>query len=103
MSRRGLDRRYGFFECPECSREWESSHVYCYKGTNQAAYKQECTDCKIMTDPYKIEKLICSRCGSQACTCTDYEKMERKRNIDLAKPHRSDLCEKCKKGMPCYR
>ncbi|KAJ8304446.1 hypothetical protein KUTeg_018029 [Tegillarca granosa] len=98
----GVQLRMGEFTCillqrnrPDCNHQLKECML--------AAYKQECTDCKIMTDPYKTEKLICSHCGSQACTCTDDEKMERKRNIDLAKPHRSDLCEKCKKGMPCYR
>ena len=33
-----LDRRYGFFRCQDCDSEWESSHVYCIKGTDKVRH-----------------------------------------------------------------
>ena len=32
-----MDRRYGFFRCTKCNKTWESSHVYCTKGTDDVS------------------------------------------------------------------
>ncbi|KAK3758188.1 hypothetical protein RRG08_027820 [Elysia crispata] len=97
-----LKRRYGFFKCTSCRKSWESSHVYCYSfaGTFEAKYGQECKHCKVMVKPYRTEPLKCRECGMEQCTCSRYDGRD-KRNIDAAKPHRRDLCGKCRAGFPC--
>ncbi|KAK3591162.1 hypothetical protein CHS0354_029011, partial [Potamilus streckersoni] len=62
-------------------------------------YQQECKSCRIAVSPYKVEPIICSRCEQQNCECTKEDR--KKRNINPNKPHRSDLCEKCKNGSLC--
>ncbi|XP_048249863.1 zygote arrest protein 1-like [Haliotis rufescens] len=91
------DRRYGYFRCPKCNAHWESSHVYCHGF--KAVYEQDCKSCKIGCLPYGVKKMNCSVCSSAACTCTTEDR--KKRNIDVIKPHRSDLCHKCRSGRPC--
>ncbi|GFS00982.1 zygote arrest protein 1 [Elysia marginata] len=97
-----LKRSYGFFRCPSCNKQWESSHVYgtFVDGKFQAKYGQECKDCKIMVKPYRTERLVCKTCGAESCTCTRSDGEDR-RHVDESKPHRSDLCGKCRAGLPC--
>ncbi|XP_041358895.1 zygote arrest protein 1-like [Gigantopelta aegis] len=94
-------RCYGFFRCSSCNKLWESSHAYCDKigGVLKPMYKQDCKDCQVSCLPYKVERLTCSICDQQDCTCTREEKEER--HTDLNKPHLSHLCERCKKGLSC--
>ncbi len=35
MSGRDLKRRYGFFRCDQCRKQWESSHVYMHRSTGK--------------------------------------------------------------------
>ncbi|XP_072023562.1 protein ZAR1-like 1.L isoform X2 [Amphiura filiformis] len=69
-------RRYGFFKCDSCRRRWESANVYCKKDSFEALYGQECSRCAeagnddVMVFPYRVERLKCPRCGSNAgCSC----------------------------------
>ncbi|XP_013396680.1 zygote arrest protein 1 [Lingula anatina] len=96
-----LGRRYGFFRCTGCNGQWESSHVYVNNMTGQVAYKQKCKKCNIECDPYHVEELKCSICGMQGklCKCTKEEKMSR--HVNEKRPHRSDLCMKCRAGIRC--
>ncbi|WAR24378.1 ZAR1-like protein [Mya arenaria] len=88
---------YGFFECSDCGLEWESAKVYFKDMGNNVYYGQECKDCGDMTQPYRVEETTCSRCGKGAKTCD----CDKTRHSDPHKPHRSDLCEKCRSGDPC--
>ena len=53
--------------------------------------------------PYRVENIICSFCDEDPCICTKEDKAEKKRirHVNPNKPHRSDLCHKCKAGRPC--
>eukprot|EP00745_Piridium_sociabile_P023230 TRINITY_DN36213_c0_g1_i2.p1 TRINITY_DN36213_c0_g1~~TRINITY_DN36213_c0_g1_i2.p1 ORF type:complete len:105 (+),score=22.45 TRINITY_DN36213_c0_g1_i2:374-688(+) len=95
-----MDRRYGFFRCTNCRKTWESSHVYCTRGTDEPEYEQDCKACNTACLPYKVEKIRCSMCDEEDCVCTEEEKAER--HNDPNKPHRSDLCHKCRSGLPCH-
>ncbi|XP_046557815.1 uncharacterized protein LOC124267014 [Haliotis rubra] len=75
----------------------ESSHVYCYGFTPK--YEQDCRSCDTPCMPYRVEKLICSKCKQHDCICSKQDRLER--TIDPNKPHRSDLCHKCQSGNPC--
>ncbi|WAR24377.1 ZAR1-like protein [Mya arenaria] len=88
---------YGFFECSDCNLEWESSKVYFKDRLRNVYYGQECKECGTMCQPYRVEETTCSRCGQVARTCG----CDKTRHTDPRKPHRRDLCEKCKSGSPC--
>ncbi|BFZ16980.1 hypothetical protein BsWGS_20019 [Bradybaena similaris] len=98
-TRNDLVRMYGYFTCPKCRQQWESANVYCQKGTDKAAYGQECKKCRVTCMPYRVEKILCLGCGERNCIC----KQKQERHIDPNKHHRSDLCAKCKAGLPCNR
>ena len=67
----------------------------------QVMYEQECKSCREAYSPYKVEEIRCSKCGQTTCVCTQKEK-EEKHHVDPKKPHRADLCHKCKAGLPCH-
>ncbi|KAL3869529.1 hypothetical protein ACJMK2_042198 [Sinanodonta woodiana] len=90
-------RKYGFFRCTKCNANWESSHVY--EKSPSEYYEQECKKCRISVSPYKVESIVCKMCGQEDCICTEEDRQ--KRHTDPNKPHRSDLCERCKKGLKC--
>ncbi|KAK7500819.1 hypothetical protein BaRGS_00008063 [Batillaria attramentaria] len=92
-------RRYGYFECDDCGRCWESAHVYCDE-FDEAEYEQDCEECGAACLPDRVEPLICSECKLVDCICTD-EDLEKKRNVDPDKPHMKELCHKCQSGDPC--
>ncbi|XP_076439656.1 zygote arrest protein 1-like [Babylonia areolata] len=96
-----MDRRYGFFRCTNCRKTWESSHVYCAKGTDEPVYKQDCKSCHTACVPYRVEKIRCAVCGLEECVCTKEEKAER--HVDPNKPHLKDLCHKCRSGDFCTK
>ncbi|KAH3775596.1 hypothetical protein DPMN_177002 [Dreissena polymorpha] len=87
---------YGFFECSKCKSRWESAKVT-PKHIRDQYYGQQCKSCNIMCQPYRVEETKCSRCGMVARTCG----CDKTRHTDPRKPHRSDLCEKCRSGRPC--
>ncbi|CAG5125225.1 unnamed protein product, partial [Candidula unifasciata] len=115
---RRWDRYYGRFCCRICRRRWDSAYVFTVAGTKKVLWKQRCQNCTeddAWTNPFDLELLRCSVCGSQVCECTlddrfEYCKCpENKRksnswvgaNIDAKKPHLAHLCQKCLKGFPC--
>uniref|UniRef100_A0A8D2ZQP3 Zygote arrest 1-like n=1 Tax=Scophthalmus maximus TaxID=52904 RepID=A0A8D2ZQP3_SCOMX len=84
-----LEQRYGFFHCKKCNIRWESAYVWCISGTSKVYYKQLCRKCQVGFNPYRVEAILCKTC----CSC------ERKqRHINMKRPHRQDLCCRCK-GM----
>lgn len=64
----------------------------------QAVFKQDCQSCRLSFFPYKIEGIKCRYCQetSEFCQCERDD-----HHVDPSKPHRSDLCGKCKAGYPC--
>ncbi|XP_028840324.1 protein ZAR1-like [Denticeps clupeoides] len=92
-----LEQKYGFFHCGKCNIRWESAYVWCISGTSKVYFKQLCRKCQIAYNPYRVESIQCLACGQTRCTC------ERKvRHIDLKRPHRQDLCGRCKgKRLSC--
>ncbi|XP_021339795.1 zygote arrest protein 1-like isoform X2 [Mizuhopecten yessoensis] len=81
------------------------------KGTYKVYYKQECKNCKTACNPYRVEDVKCPKCGKPAKEChgmcddsdddyggnSDYDSDDG----DSKKPHRADLCQKCRSGWPC--
>ena len=60
-------------------------------------YEQECKRCDVSVQPYKAEPIVCSICGKENCECDE----DVERHNDPNKPHRSDLCARCRAGLPC--
>ncbi|XP_028657070.1 ZAR1-like protein [Erpetoichthys calabaricus] len=92
-----LEQKYGFFHCSDCNIRWESAYVWCISGTNKVYFKQLCRKCQKSYNPYKVEAIQCQTCGKIRCTCT-----MKKRHIDIKRPHRQELCGRCKgKRLSC--
>ncbi|XP_072425054.1 zygote arrest protein 1 isoform X2 [Chiloscyllium punctatum] len=67
-----LEQKYGYFHCKDCSARWESAYVWCVQGTNKT-------------------------CKQTRCTCP-----VKMRHVDPKRPHRQDLCGRCKgKRLSC--
>ncbi|XP_024119688.1 ZAR1-like protein [Oryzias melastigma] len=88
-----LEQRYGFFHCKKCNIRWESAYVWCISGTSKVYYKQLCRKCQQGFNPYRVESIICKGCSQTCCTCE-----KKQRHINMKRPHRQDLCCRCK-GM----
>ncbi|TRY90951.1 hypothetical protein DNTS_022188 [Danionella cerebrum] len=92
-----LEQKYGFYHCNKCNIRWESAFVWCISGTSKVYFKQHCRKCQAGLNPYRVESIQCRVCCKTRCCC------ERKlRHIDMRRPHRQDLCGRCKgKGLSC--
>uniref|UniRef100_A0A673B700 Zygote arrest 1-like n=1 Tax=Sphaeramia orbicularis TaxID=375764 RepID=A0A673B700_9TELE len=55
----------------------------------QVYYKQLCRKCQVGFNPYRVESILCKTC----CSCD-----KKQRHINMKRPHRQDLCCRCK-GM----
>ncbi|XP_034539837.1 ZAR1-like protein [Notolabrus celidotus] len=88
-----LEQRYGFFHCKKCNIRWESAYVWCISGTSKVYYKQLCRKCQVGFNPYRVESILCKGCSQTCCTCE-----KKQRHINMKRPHRQDLCCRCK-GM----
>ena len=78
--RRRIDgkRFFGHFKCDDCSNGWTSGNTW-------QGYTQDCDNCKTKTWPYRVYHL------------------EQSTNNSVGKPHRSDLCGKCREqGFNCH-
>uniref|UniRef100_A0A665W7H7 Zygote arrest 1-like n=1 Tax=Echeneis naucrates TaxID=173247 RepID=A0A665W7H7_ECHNA len=84
-----LEQQYGFFHCKKCNIRWESAYVWCISGTSKVYYKQLCRKCQVGFNPYRVEPILCKTC----CSCE-----KKQRHINMKRPHRQDLCCRCK-GM----
>ena len=70
-------RMFGHFRCETCNRSWASG--YAFEG-----WGQECQVCGANILPHNLRPL------------------RRRRNpFEQQKPHKAELCERCKKGFPC--
>ncbi|XP_047463260.1 ZAR1-like protein [Mugil cephalus] len=88
-----LEQRYGFFHCKKCNIRWESAYVWCISGTSKVYYKQLCRKCQVGFNPYRVEAILCKGCSQTCCSCE-----KKQRHINMKRPHRQDLCCRCK-GM----
>lgn len=86
-----LEAKYGYFHCKDCKTRWESAYVWCISGTNKVYFKQLCCKCQKSFNPYRVEAIQCQTCSKSCCSCP-----QKKRHIDLRRPHRQDLCGRCK-------
>ncbi|KAK1168157.1 zygote arrest protein 1-like [Acipenser oxyrinchus oxyrinchus] len=92
-----LEQKYGFFHCSDCNIRWESAYVWCISGTNKVYFKQLCRKCQQGYNPYKVESIQCQTCSKSRCNCP-----MKKRHIDIKRPHRQELCGRCKgKRLSC--
>ncbi|XP_063160518.1 protein ZAR1-like [Candoia aspera] len=92
-----LEQKYGYFHCNDCKTRWESAYVWCISGTNKVYFKQLCRKCQKSFNPYKVEAIQCHICSKSRCSCP-----QKKRHIDLKRPHRQELCGRCKgKRLSC--
>ncbi|XP_058042616.1 protein ZAR1-like isoform X3 [Ahaetulla prasina] len=65
--------------------------------TFQVYFKQLCRKCQKSFNPYKVEAIQCHICSKTRCSCP-----QKKRHIDLKRPHRQELCGRCKgKRLSC--
>ncbi|KAB0389710.1 hypothetical protein E2I00_004454 [Balaenoptera physalus] len=98
-----LEPKYGYFHCKDCKTRWESAYVWCISGTNKVYFKQLCCKCQKSFNPYRVEAIQCQdskeekdigdgvTCSKSRCSC-----LQKKRHIDLRRPHRQELCGRCK-------
>ncbi|XP_030331436.1 ZAR1-like protein [Strigops habroptila] len=92
-----LEQKYGYFHCKECKTRWESAYVWCISGSNKVYFKQLCRKCQKAFNPYRVEAIQCQTCSKTRCSCP-----QKKRHIDLRRPHRQELCGRCKgKRLSC--
>uniref|UniRef100_A0A8C5QKQ0 Zygote arrest 1 like n=1 Tax=Leptobrachium leishanense TaxID=445787 RepID=A0A8C5QKQ0_9ANUR len=92
-----LEQKYGYFHCKDCKTRWESAYVWCISGSNKVYFKQLCRKCQKGFNPYRVEEIQCQICSKTRCSCP-----QKKRHIDLKRPHRQELCGRCKnKRLSC--
>ncbi|KAM7116283.1 protein ZAR1-like [Molossus nigricans] len=86
-----LERKYAYFHCKDCKTRWESAYVWCISGTSKVYFKQLCCKCHKSFNPYRVEAIQCQTCLKSRCSHP-----LKKRHIDLRRPHRQELCGRCK-------
>ncbi|XP_048062665.1 zygote arrest protein 1 [Megalobrama amblycephala] len=92
-----LEQKYGYYHCKDCNLRWESAYVWCVQGTNKVYFKQFCRTCQKSFNPYRVEDITCQTCKKTRCTCPVTS-----RHVDPKRPHRQDLCGRCKgKRLSC--
>ncbi|CAH6889445.1 Zar1 [Phodopus roborovskii] len=92
-----LEQKYGYYHCKVCNIRWESAYVWCVQGTSKVYFKQFCRSCQKSYNPYRVEDITCQSCKRTRCTCP-----VRLRHVDPKRPHRQDLCGRCKdKQLSC--
>ncbi|XP_068868544.1 protein ZAR1-like isoform X2 [Aphelocoma coerulescens] len=63
----------------------------------QVYFKQLCRKCQKGFNPYRVEAIQCQICSKTRCSCP-----QKKRHIDLKRPHRQELCGRCRgKRLSC--
>uniref|UniRef100_A0A8C2U1E5 Zygote arrest 1 n=1 Tax=Coturnix japonica TaxID=93934 RepID=A0A8C2U1E5_COTJA len=95
--RQFLEQKYGYYHCKDCNVRWESAYVWCVQGTNKVYFRQFCRTCQKSYNPYRVEDITCQSCKQTRCTCP-----VKLRHVDPKRPHRQDLCGRCKgKRLSC--
>ncbi|CAI9547403.1 unnamed protein product [Staurois parvus] len=91
------EQKYGYYHCKDCNIRWESAYVWCVQGTNKVYFKQFCRTCQKSFNPYRVEDIMCQSCKQTRCVCP-----VKQRHVDPKRPHRQDLCGRCKgKRLSC--
>ncbi|XP_077613855.1 zygote arrest protein 1 [Crocuta crocuta] len=92
-----LEQKYGYYHCKDCNIRWESAYVWCVQGTNKVYFKQFCRTCQKSYNPYRVEDITCQSCKQTRCSCP-----VKLRHVDPKRPHRQDLCGRCRgKRLSC--
>ncbi|XP_053556843.1 zygote arrest protein 1 [Bombina bombina] len=92
-----LEQKYGYYHCKDCNIRWESAYVWCVQATNKVYFKQFCRTCQKSFNPYRVEDIMCQNCKQTRCICP-----VKLRHVDPKRPHRQDLCGRCKgKRLSC--
>ncbi|OCT96824.1 hypothetical protein XELAEV_18009039mg [Xenopus laevis] len=92
-----LEQKYGYYHCKDCNIRWESAYVWCVQETNKVYFKQFCRTCQKSYNPYRVEDIMCQSCKQTRCACP-----VKLRHVDPKRPHRQDLCGRCKgKRLSC--
>ncbi|XP_045543625.1 zygote arrest protein 1 isoform X2 [Salmo salar] len=92
-----LEQKYGYYHCRDCNLRWESAYVWCVHGTSKVYFKQFCRTCQKSFNPYRVEDITCQTCNKARCMC-----QVTPRHVDPKRPHRQDLCGRCKgKRLSC--
>ncbi|XP_070804901.1 zygote arrest protein 1 [Pituophis catenifer annectens] len=92
-----LEQKYGYYHCKDCNIRWESAYVWCVQGTNKVYFRQFCRTCQKSYNPYRVENITCQTCKQTRCSCP-----VKLRHVDPKRPHRQDLCGRCKgKRLSC--
>ncbi|XP_070613259.1 zygote arrest protein 1 [Erythrolamprus reginae] len=92
-----LEQKYGYYHCKDCNIRWESAYVWCVQGTNKVYFRQFCRTCQKSYNPYRVENIACQSCKQTRCSCP-----VKLRHVDPKRPHRQDLCGRCKgKRLSC--
>ncbi|XP_031199853.1 ZAR1-like protein [Mastomys coucha] len=92
-----LEPKHGCFHCKDCKMRWESAYVWCITGANKVYSKQICKNCQKSFNPYRVEAIQCQTLRL-CCSCS-----QKKRHIDLQRPHSQELCGHCKdKKFSCF-
>uniref|UniRef100_A0A8C5PBW1 Zygote arrest 1 n=1 Tax=Leptobrachium leishanense TaxID=445787 RepID=A0A8C5PBW1_9ANUR len=92
-----LEQKYGYYHCKDCNIRWESAYVWCVQGTSKVYFKQFCRTCQKTFNPYRVEDIMCQTCEQTRCICP-----VKLRHVDPKRPHRQDLCGRCKgKRLSC--
>ncbi|XP_018431296.1 PREDICTED: zygote arrest protein 1 [Nanorana parkeri] len=92
-----LEQKYGYYHCKDCNIRWESAYVWCVQGTSKVYFKQFCRTCQKSFNPYRVEDIMCQSCKQTRCVCP-----VKQRHVDPKRPHRQDLCGRCKgKRLSC--
>nr|XP_033801810.1 zygote arrest protein 1 [Geotrypetes seraphini] len=92
-----LEQKYGYYHCKDCNLRWESAYVWCVQGTSKVYFRQFCRTCQKSYNPYRVEDITCQSCKQTRCVCS-----VKLRHVDPKRPHRQDLCGRCKgKRLSC--
>ncbi|XP_026532382.1 zygote arrest protein 1 [Notechis scutatus] len=92
-----LEQKYGYYHCKDCNIRWESAYVWCVQGTSKVYFRQFCRTCQKSYNPYRVEDITCQSCKQTRCSCS-----VKLRHVDPKRPHRQDLCGRCKgKRLSC--
>ncbi|XP_041054532.1 zygote arrest protein 1-like isoform X2 [Carcharodon carcharias] len=97
----GLDTAQEKEEDREKAEQRDSPETRAGEGSQkfrfQVYFKQFCRKCDNGYNPYRVEAILCQTCFKTRCTCT-----QKKRHIDPKRPHRQELCGRCRgKRLSC--
>uniref|UniRef100_A0A8C3UVS7 Zygote arrest 1 like n=1 Tax=Catharus ustulatus TaxID=91951 RepID=A0A8C3UVS7_CATUS len=76
---------------------WDGATRWSLSCPGLVYFKQLCRKCQKGFNPYRVEAIQCQICSKNRCSCP-----QRKRRIDLKRPHRQELCGRCRgKRLSC--